>query len=215
MALMKNICQNLNKRLSDIELAHEFKLHGLYFEYLRSENLTDVDDDTPTTSICSWKGSRPVSTISRKFQELNIQNSIFFQKWWLTIRKRNNSSRKTDVIEMLDAMQCKEYLLQKLNKIFGDYDHFMMIYRKLERLIQKQLFLVVCQHSIIILVTIYIMMKIYLEWGDLLDENTIKLAKVNFITHLVQIFHDFGCLTLTAIICRNEVISSYSEHNHQ
>lgn len=111
---------------------------------------------------------------------------------------------------MLDAIQSDEYLLTKLNETFEEYNQFMVTYRKLEGLIQKQLFLVVCQHSVIVVFTIHIFVEIYLEWGDLLDENTIKLAKVNFIIHLVQIFHDFGCLALIAIICRNEVIVCYS-----
>lgn len=211
MVLMKNISQNLNKRLSDIELAHEFRYHGLYFEYLKSENLTD-DEESQTTSVSSWRSSRPASTISTRFQELKIQDSIFFQKWWKTIRKRKHSPRKTDVIEMLDAIQSNEHLLLKLNKIFGEYDHFMMMYRRLERLIQKQLFLVVCQHSIVVLVTIHLLVEVYLEWGDLLDEKSVQLVHVNFIAHLVQILHDFGCLALTAIICRNEASSSYSDY---
>lgn len=192
----------------DIQLAHEFRYHGLYFEYLKSENITE-GDQTPTASASSWTSfSRPVSTISTRFQDLKMQDNMVFQKWWSMIRKRMNCTRKTDVIQMLDAIESNEYLLRKFNEIFREYDHFMIMYRKLEGLIQKQLFLVVCQHSIIVLVAIHLLMEIYLEWGDLLDEDNIQLVKVNFITFMVQIFNDFGCLVLTAIMCRNEVICS-------
>lgn len=204
MALLKNICENLNKKLSDIALAHEFRQHGLYFEYLKSESITE-ETESQCTSVSSLNSSRPVSTISAKYQELKIQDSIFFQKWWSMIRNRKHSPRKTDVIQMLSVVQSNEHLLVKLKNIFAEYDHFMKMYRKLEALIQKQLFLIVCQHSIIVLVAIHIFTEIYLEWGDLLDENNLALAKVNFTMYLVHIFHDFGCLALTAIICRNEV----------
>lgn len=204
MALLKNICQNLNKKLSDIELAHEFRQHGLYFEYLKSESIVD-ESESQSTSVSIMNSSRPVSTITAKYDELKIQDSIFFQKWWSMIRNRKYSSRKTDVIQMLNAVQSNEFLLIKLKNLFAEYDRLMKMYRKLEALIQKQLFLIVCQHSIIVLVTIHIFTEIYLEWGDLLDEKNIALAKVNFTIHLLHIFHDFGCLALTAIICRNEV----------
>lgn len=205
MALLKNICQNLNKKLSDIELANEFRQHGLFFEYLKSECITE-ENDTQTTSVCSWNSSsQPVTTISSKYQDLQIQDSIFFRKWWSVIRNRRHSSRKTDVIQLLDAVRSNEFLLVKFKNIFGEYDNFLKMYRKLEALIQKQLLMVVCQHTVIVLIAIHIFMEIHLEWGDLLDEKNIKLAKVNFTIHLLQIFHDFGCLALTAIICRNEV----------
>lgn len=99
MALLKSICQNLNKKLSDIELAHEFRYHGLYFDYLKSENITG-DEESLSTSFSSWRNNRPVSTICTKFQELQIQDNVFFKKWWNTIRKRKHPSRKTDVIKV-------------------------------------------------------------------------------------------------------------------
>lgn len=202
MALLKTICQNLNKKLSDIELAYEFQQHGLFIEYLKSEN--GVEDKE------CWTNSLPVSTISSKFQELKIQDSIFFQKWWNMIRNRKHSTRKTDVIQMLDVIQSNEILLKKLQKIFGDYDSFMKMYRKLETIIQKQLFLIVCQHTIIVVVAIHLLTEINLEWGDLLDEKLVKLVKVNYTIHLLHICHDFGCLALTSIICRNEVKNVFS-----
>lgn len=204
MALLKNICQNLNKKLSDIELANEFRQHGLFFEYLKSECITE-ENEAHTTSVASWNSSQPVSTISSKYQDLQIQDSIFFRKWWSVVRNRRNSSRKTDVIQLLDAVRSNDFLLVKFKNIFGEYDTFMKMYRKLEALIQKQLFLIVCLHTVIVWVAIHIFMEIHLEWGDLLDEKNVKLAKVNFTIHLLQIFHDFGCLALTAITCRNEV----------
>lgn len=194
----------MNKKLSDIELAHEFRQHRLYFEYLKSESITE-EIGSQSASVSSLNGSRPVSTISAKYEELKIQDSVFFQKWWSSVRNRKHSPRKTDVIKMLNVVQTNEQLLIKLKSIFGEYDQFMKMYRKLEALIQKQLFLIVCSHSVIILVAIHIFTEIYLEWGDLIDEKNIKLAKFNYTIHLVHIFHDFGCLALTAIICRNEV----------
>lgn len=199
----------MNKKLSDIQLAHEFRHHGLFMEYIKSEavvDATDATDASQCTSMSTWNASRPVVTINAKYEELKMQDSIFFQKWWGTIRNRGHSSRKTDVIQMLDAVASNDYLLKKLKIIFSEYGHFMKLYRQLEVLIRKQLLLLVCQHTVIVVISIHLFMEIYLEWGDLLSERDIQLVKVNYSIHMVQIIHDFGCLTLTAIICRTEVV---------
>lgn len=204
MALLKNICQNLNKKLSDIELAHEFKSHGLYSQYLKSEGM-DQTNRPQCTSVVTLNTVQPVSTIGAKYHELKIRDTIYFQRWWNTVRMRKHSPRQHDVIEMMGVIESNEYLLTKLKKLFGEYDHFMKMYRTLEALIQKQFFLIVCLHSTVVLVTIHIFTEIYLEWGEFLDEKNLQLAKVNFTVHLVQIVHDFGCLALAAIVGRNEV----------
>lgn len=207
MALLKNICQNLNKKLSDIELAHAFRNHSLFSEYLKSEK---INGDSGCQSIVCLSSNQPIATIGAKYHELKIQESVYFQRWWSIVRNGKHSTRKNDIIEMLGVIESNECLMMKLKNLFGEYDQFMKLYRKLETLIQKQLFLVVCQHSIVVLVAIHLFMELHLEWGDLLEEKTVKLAKVNFTIHLVQIFHDFGCLALTAIACRNEVYISIS-----
>ncbi|KAJ6633081.1 hypothetical protein Bhyg_16617 [Pseudolycoriella hygida] len=200
MVLFTSICQNLNKKLSDLELAHEFRQHGLYLEYLKSNEETEQ----PSTSLTAWGSCQPVLSITSMYERMKLQDSVFFQKWWQMNRNRKHSPRKTDVILMLEAIKSNDFLMQKLKSIFAEYDHFMKMYRKLETLIQKQLFLTVCLHTVIVVFAIHLFLEVLLDWGDLMSETNIRVIKVNFAIHLIQIFHDFGCMALAAIMCRNE-----------
>lgn len=175
--LINSMWRDANSRLTDVQLAHEFQtVHG---------------------SCCQPNiiGSSPTK-------------DAVFENWWqlLLPNRRKNASSSDIVISMVESMDDTAAGVQKSFKcIFETFEQCQKLYEKLNDRIQRQLMLLIAQHSLILFMAVHVGVKVHLVWHVILPEIDLNLIQTNFCTYVVMICNDYVCFMVSAMLCKNEV----------
>lgn len=180
--LINSMWRDANSRLTDVQLAHEFQtVHG----------------------FCCQQNIIGSSTTQSPTKD------AIFESWWqllLPIR-RKTASNSAIVISMVESMDDSAAGVQKSFKnIFDTFEQCQKLYGKLNDCIQRQLMLLIAQHSLILFMAVHVGIKVHLVWHAILSEIDLNLIQTNFCTYVVMICNDYVCLTVSAMLCNNEVI---------
>lgn len=179
--LINSIWCDANSRLTDVQLAHEFQIvHG----YCGQQNIVGSTTQSPT-------------------------KEAVFRNWWqlLLPNQRKNASSSAIVISMVESMDDSAAGVQEsLKSIFETFKQCKKLYEKLNDCIQRQLMLLIAQHSLILFMAVHVAIKVHLVWHVILPEVDLNLIQTNFCTYVVMICNDYVCLMVSAMMCKNEVI---------
>lgn len=93
-----------------------------------------------------------------------------------------------------------------LEHIFATFDRCEGLLHRLNNCVQKQLMLLMAQHSLVLFMAVHVWLKVHLVWHLILSEVDLRLVQVNFSTYVIMICNDYVCLLVSAVLCRNEVV---------
>lgn len=129
-----------------------------------------------------------------------------FQNWWkfLEKKKTTESSCKENVIILLESID-SDGVNEKLSRIFKIYEQCQEYYGKLNGSVQRQVLMLIVQHSIIVFITVHVYVKVHLEWYVVMTDVDMNLIRTSFIAYIIMIVNDFVCLFGTGVLCKQEV----------
>lgn len=180
--LINSMWRDANSRLTDVQLAHEFQTVQGY---------------------CQQNINSSSTTQSQSKDEI-------FENWWqlLLPNRRKNASSSAIVISMVETLDDSDTGVQKsLKNIFETFQNCQKLYKKMNDCIQRQLMLLIAQHSLILFMAVHVGVKVHLVWHVILSEIDLNLIQTNFCTYVVMICNDYVCLMVSAMLCKNEVRS--------
>lgn len=94
---------------------------------------------------------------------------------------------------------------KSLESVFETFEQCEGMFLRLNNCVQKQLMMLMAQHSLVLFMAVHVWLKVHLVWHLVLSEVDLRLVQVNFSTYAAMICNDYVCLLVSAVLCRNEV----------
>lgn len=177
--VMAHICEAINVELGNICLVNEMNVHGQYTQFIEIVS-QDSDHAKPVET-----GPKTNETQQTRWQQIKSY----------TMPK---NKRKPDILMVLATIKSAEDLNVKLMALFQMSKKVREFYKKLNAIMQFQMFLLIVQHSLVAFVIVHMIVEMYLEWDVFFGDRESQMVKINFFVYLAMMCNDCLCMAVTA-----------------
>lgn len=195
-----------NKELANICLIKDIKLHSQYTQFIQVINVSEDNNDDDDVA-----DGNPRQHDHQPNQNEIISNNTKpskFSNMWQQICSNNNhksKSKSKNILMVLESIKSIDELDRKINELYDIFEKIKIFHRKLNNIIQFQLFLLAIQHTLIVVVLVHMLVETYLEWDIFFNDNELRMIKINYISYLLMICNDCICLAGTERLFSSQV----------
>lgn len=124
---------------------------------------------------------------------------------WHQLAGRREQNLKPDFVPVLETIPSRQMLQQNLTESLNNFIIFQRMAKRLNGLLQKQLFVLSLHHLLVIFVAAHSFLKIKQEWKEFVPAADITSIRINFEFYLCLLINDFVCLFAVGSFYRSVV----------